>query len=258
MNQNILEDKARMVRQSILETTVAAQHGHIGSALSCVEILVTLYYEVMKPKDVFILSKGHAVQALYPILADRGILPKEALATFCQPAGLEPHPNRNTPGIFASTGSLGNGIGLGVGRALADRYLFGSSKTYVLCGDGECQEGAIWEAAGYASQHHLNNLTVIIDRNFFQATDTTERINRLEFFVDKWQSFGWTCVEVNGHDYPRLLGAFKVKIPHEPIAIIAYTVKGKGISFMENNPSWHNKIPNKQEVEQARKELYGH
>jgi len=246
-----LEQKARYIRQQVLELIVSAKKGHIGSSFSCVDILVALYYNIMKLDDKFILSKGHASVALYAILADLGYFPMSELETFYQDGGLEGHPNIKTSGIDATTGSLGHGLGIGVGLALSGKNV------YVLLGDGECYEGAVWEAAMFASYNKLNNLTAIIDYNKLSTLDSTESLEPLAL---KWRAFGWEVREADGHNFDELKYSLNTFRPGngKPILVIAHTIKGKGVSFMENNYKWHNRIPDEEESKLARGELGGY
>ncbi len=254
-----LEEKAKLVRQQILEMTISAQHGHIGGSLSCVEILLTLYYKIMREQDKFILSKGHAVQALYAVLASKGIIPVKELKTFCQKGSrLEGHPINSVSGVEVNTGSLGNGLGIGAGWALASKMDNIDRKIYVLMGDGECYEGAIWEAAMFAAHHKLDNLVAIIDRNKQCVLDYTEDINKLNPLADKWRAFGWHVSEVyDGHNLTALQHALKISyLKDKPRVIIANTIKGKGVSFMEGKIKWHAGVPDAEEIKIARKELW--
>ncbi len=252
------EEKAQWIRQKILETTVSAQHGHIGGSLSCVEILIALYYEVMRPQDKFILSKGQAAQTIYAILADKDYIKEEELRTFCQIGHrLEGHPSIRVPGIEVSSGSLGNGLGIGAGWALASKMDKIDRNIYVLMGDGECYEGSVWESAMFAAHHQLDNLIVVIDRNQQCVLDYTENLNKLEPFVDKWIAFGWWVREVGGHDIDYLTKALTLpNTSQKPLMIIADTIKGKGISFMEGAIKWHQGVPNEEETRIAREELW--
>lgn len=253
------EEKVKWIRQQILETTVSAQHGHIGGSLSCVEILIALYYEVMRPQDKFILSKGQAAQTLYAVLADRGYFSQEELKTFCQIGHrLEGHPSIRVPGIEVSSGSLGNGLGIGAGWALASKMDKIDRNIYVLMGDGECYEGSVWEAAMFAAHHKLNNLIAVIDRNEQCVLNYTEDINKLEPLADKWKAFGWNVREVDGHNIPLILHAlhFRYAATDKPLMIIAHTIKGKGISFMEGQLRWHAGVPNEEETKRAKEELW--
>lgn len=264
-----LEDKAAWIRKQVLEMIVSAKKGHIGGAFSCTDILVALYYggilrfDSNNPKwdgrDRFILSKGHSSVALYAILADLGFFPVSELSSFCQKGTmLGGHPDKNIPGIEADTGSLGHGLGIGTGLALAAKMDKKDYMTVVLLGDGECHEGSVWEAAMFAGHHQLNNLIAIVDYNQQCVTDFIEDCNRLEPFADKWQAFGWEFRNVNGHSFDELLGAFKDfhsrKSPR-PLVIIASTVKGKGVSFMEGKLEWHHGVPTGEDLERARREL---
>ncbi len=260
-----LKAKSKYVRSSVLEMCVRTQSGHIASSLSCVEILVALYYGgVLKfdsrnprwlGRDRFILSKGHAAPALYPILADLGYFPLVEIEKFCCPSGtLGAHPDPGVPGVEVVSGALGHGLGIGVGMALAAKMDRTSYRVIVLMGDGECYEGSVWEAAMFAGHHGLNNLTVIIDRNRMCVTEYTETGLRLEPLRDKWRAFGWSTVEVNGHDFKEIGFALDFRTI-KPTAVIANTVKSKGISCMENRLGCHTTVPRGADLPQARKEL---
>lgn len=268
---NILElkKKANWGRRQVLEMCVAAGAGHIAPAFSCTEILVSLYYggilqinsrkRFWEGRDRFILSKGHGCAALYAILADLGFLPVSELKSYCQLGSrLGGHSESNVPGVEAFTGSLGHGLPIGAGMALAAKMDGKEYKTIVLMGDGECQEGSIWEAAMFATQHRLNNLIAIIDRNKVQAINHTEEALGLEPFQDKWESFGWDVKTVDGHSIEEVISVFdgiRYNRSDKPLVIIAMTTKGKGVSFMENKPIWHFRVPVGRELKQARKEL---
>lgn len=262
-----LEKIAARVRRNIIEMIGRAGSGHPGGSLSCVEILVALYFKVMRlnpeypgdmDRDRFVLSKGHAAPALYATLAYFGFIPKDwlySLRKFGSP--LQGHPDmKKVPGVEMSTGSLGQGLSIGVGMALGAKLQKLGYRVFVLLGDGECQEGQVWEAAMAASHYKLNNLVAIIDRNRLQIDGNTEEVMAVEPFVEKWKAFGWMTLEINGHDFGEILPAFQI-IPYisKPLAIIANTVKGKGVSFMENNVDWHGKAPKGEEFEMAIKEL---
>lgn len=263
-----LEEKSKELRKIILRTICKGGGGHIPASLSIVEILTVLYYNILKIdpanlkdplRDRFILSKGHAGVALYAILADKSFFDKRHLDTFGKRGSvLGGHPDMyKVPGVEASTGALGHGFPFGVGVALAAKMDRKDYRVFVLVGDGECQEGSVWEAALFAPQHKLDNLIVIIDYNKYQALDSLERIVSLEPLVDKWQAFGWAVKEVDGHNFSQLLDVFK-SVPFtkdKPSLIIANTIKGKGISFMENVPIWHFRLPNKEEMKIACNEL---
>lgn len=266
-NYTELQSIAARIRKKIIEMIAQAGSGHPGGSLSCVEILTALYFKVLRlnpdyPEDMdrdrFVLSKGHAAPALYATLAEFGFIPKEwlhSLRKFGSP--LQGHPDmKKVPGVEISTGSLGQGLSIGVGMALGARLQKLGYRVFVLLGDGECQEGQVWEAAMAASHYKLNNLIAIVDRNRLQIDGNTEEVMSLEPFVEKWKAFGWMTLEINGHDFCEIIPAFQI-IPYisKPLAIIANTVKGKGVSFMENNVDWHGKAPKPEEAEEALKEL---
>lgn len=269
MNIKVLERKANLVRSQILGMIVSANKGHIGGAFSCTDILVALYYggilrfDPSNPnwsgRDRFILSKGHSCVALYAVLADLGFFPISELKSFCRGGSmLGGHPDRNIPGIEADTGSLGHGIGIAAGLALSAKIDKKDFLSVVLLGDGECHEGSVWEAAMFASHHRLNNLIAVVDYNRQCVTDFIEDCVELEPFADKWRAFGWDVRIINGHSFGQLLSAFQdsrsPKSPH-PLLILANTIKGKGVSFMERNIIWHHSIPTREEFQLAKKEL---
>lgn len=262
-----LEAKARKIRKNILDIISKSNSSHIGSALSSVDILTALYFKVLNinPKkinddrDRFILSKGHSVSALYSTLYEKGFFDKERLEKFCCNGSSFPgHPYINPSlGIEATTGALGHGLSIGAGIALSGKNDNKKYRVFVLLGDGECNEGSVWEAAMFASQHKLDNLIVIIDNNKLQGLGECNQIIDLEPFEKKWQAFGWNVKRINGHNFKEILNALK-KIPfgkNKPNIIIADTIKGKGISFMENKCEWHYKSPNQEQYNQAVKEL---
>ncbi len=248
-----MESKALQIRRDIVNSIHKAGKGHIGGAYSIVEILVSLYfgnvlkYDPSNPKweerDRFILSKGHAGIALYAVLADLGFFPKEELDFLNKGRLLAEHPDPRIPGIEVVSGSLGHGLSVGAGMALADKFDEKPRRTFVLMGDGECYEGSVWEAAMFASHHQLNNLCGIVDRNGLITHGTTESINKLEPFKDKWLAFGWDVIEIDGHNIKKLvrtLQKFTGKASGNPTLILANTIKGKGVSFMENQANWHH------------------
>ena len=248
--------------------TGAAKSGHPGGSLSAVEILVTLYYDVMRHdpanptwpgRDRFILSKGHAAPVLYAVMAECGYAPVDQLATLRKLGSpFQGHPDKRfLPALEASTGSLGQGLSLALGMGSAARLDGASWRTYVVLGDGECQEGQIWEAAMFGAYHHIDNVCAIVDNNRIQLDGFVKDIMELEPFRAKWLGFGWHVIEVNGHDIAALQRAFAEAASTQgtPTVIIAHTVKGKGVSFMENNPKYHGTAPTPQEVEIAMKEL---
>lgn len=267
MNFFELENITRKIRGKVLDMDYAAQVAHLASALSSVDILAVLFYKILKidpknPKypdrDRFILSKGHAAMALYATLSYKGFIPEEMLGTFGKPGtSLAEHPDPNICGIEATTGSLGHGLSLGIGMALAGRIQQRNYRVYVLMSDGECNEGSVWEAAMFAPAHKLENVTAIVDFNKWQATGRSTEILSLEPLAAKWESFGWNTYEVNGHNLEELSEILN-NIPDgsgKPVAIIAHTVKGKGVSFMEDDNNWHYRVPNEDELNKAKKEL---
>ena len=265
MNLNSI---SKEIRKNIIEEIYHANSGHPGGALSCVEILVSLYFNQMnihpdKPddenRDRFILSKGHACAALYATLANRGYFEKEELKSFRKLGSrLQGHPDKNkVPGIDASSGSLGQGLSVANGMALASKLDSKGFRVYCLVGDGEIQEGQFWEAAMTSSHYQLDNLCLIVDKNRLQIDGKTEDVMNIEPLKNKLEAFGFEVLEVNGHNIDEILTAFqKAKtIKNKPTAIIAHTIKGKGISFMEDGIQWHGKAPNEEEYEKAIKEL---
>jgi transketolase len=267
IDTSVLEKKSAWVRKQVLERIACAKKGHIGGALSCADILVSLFYgnvlhyKAGDPKwpgrDRFIMSKGHSAIALYAILADLGFFPAGELDKFCKNGTmLGGHPDAGIPGIEANTGSLGQGLGIAAGIALAAKMDKKQFLTFVLLGDGECLEGSVWEAAMFAGQHKLNNLIAIVDYNRQCATDFLKDSLDLEPFTGKWESFNWQVKRVNGHSFKELAGGFcGLRGNKKPLVIVADTVKGKGVSFMEKNLSWHHGIPAAGDLAAARKEL---
>lgn len=258
---------AWQIRRDILIMLEKAGSGHPGGSLSAVELLVGLYYYKLRhdPKnpqwagrDLFVLSKGHGCSVLYTVLAYRGFFPKEELWTFRKlGALLQGHAYRGVPGVEASTGSLGQGLSIACGMAVAAKLGKKDTRVFCLMGDGEIDEGQIWEAAMTASFHKLDNLCGIVDRNGVQQNGPTELIKDLESVADKWRACGWEVIEIDGHDIRQVMGAYDKTetIKGRPTLILAHTVKGKGVSFMEGNHQWHGKAPNKVELEAALKEL---
>ncbi len=265
-----LRRQANTIRRCDLQMVYEAGMGHIGGDMSAIDILTTLYFGILKfdPKkptdpnrDRFIMSKGHCSGALYTTLAYAGFFPVEELSSYMKPLSrLNGHPDRNKIlGVETNTGPLGHGLPVAVGAAIGAKLSGASWRTFVLTGDGELQEGSNWEAAMCAAHQKLDNLTVIIDRNRLQQGDTVANTNDLEPLADKWRAFGWAVQEIDGHDYTQLLETFN-SVPinkGKPTCVIAHTHKGQGISFMEDNVAWHHRVPNKQEFEQAIKELEG-
>jgi len=265
-----LADVAKRVRRDIVTMITAAKSGHPGGSLSAVEILVELYFNTMgidpaNPKwadrDRFILSKGHAAPVLYSVMAERGYTdtPKDKLNTLRTFGSIfQGHPDmRFIPSLEASTGSLGQGLSLGLGMALAARLDSRPTRIYVMLGDGEIQEGQIWEAAMAAPFHKADNLVAIVDYNGIQLDGFVKDIMDVAPLADKWRAFGWHTLEIDGHDIPALKAAFAeaAATKGKPTAIVANTIKGKGVSFMENNPKFHGVAPTPDEMKLALQEL---
>jgi len=246
-----LKSVACHARKLMVEMLICAGCGHPGGAFSSIDIMTALYFDVMKidpqnprwdGRDRFILSKGHSSLGLYAILHLRGFMDKETLLTFRQDNSLLcGHPDMHkVAGVEMSTGSLGHGLSVGVGLAVAAKLDRKVHRVFVLMGDGETQEGSIWEAAMFASHHKLDNLVGIVDRNMIQIDGFTEDILALEPYRAKWEAFGWHVIEIDGHDFEQIRSALKkMPVSNKPTLVLANTVKGKGISFMENNPAWH-------------------
>jgi transketolase len=268
--QNVeeLQAIARTTRRQIIEMITAAKSGHPGGSLSAVEILVTLYFDVMKhdpsnakwaDRDRVILSKGHGCPVLYSVMAQTGYTPTDELKNLRRLGSIyQGHPDvRFIPSLEASTGSLGQGLSVGIGMALAARLDKNPSRTFVIFGDGEIQEGQVWEAAMFAPVNKLDNLVCIVDYNKIQLDGFTKDIMDLEPLADKWRAFGWHVLDIDGHSIPALQGAFAeaAATKGRPTCIIAQTVKGKGVSFMENNPKFHGVAPSQQEMELALQEI---
>ena len=263
-----LESIAKRVRRHSIRMIYAAGSGHPGGSLSGADIMVALYFHIMKhdPKrpdwadrDRFVLSKGHAAPALYAVLAESGYFPVEELDTLRKMGSrLQGHPCMNkTPGVEMSTGSLGHGLAAGNGMALAAKLDRKLHRIYVLLGDGEMDVGENWEAAMLASHYKLDNVTAYVDRNKLQLDGPTEKIMSLEPLADKWKAFGWHVIEINGHNMKEIIHATNdaKSIKGKPTVVICHTIKGKGVSYMEGSLHFHGKAPNDQEYEQAMKEL---
>jgi len=266
-----LIDLAKKIRISSLKMTSSGKSAHIGSILSIADILAVLYGSVLKidPKkpqwpnrDRFILSKGHAGAGVYAVLAEMGFFPKELLKTHYQNGSkLSGHvSHKGIPGVELSTGSLGHGLSVGAGMATVANMDKKTHKVVVLLSDGECDEGSIWEAAMFASHHKLNNLIAVIDYNKIQSLDLIKNTIELEPLRDKWESFGWKVIEVDGHNHIEIHNAFNKKSTNhdKPNVIIAHTIKGKGVSFMENKVLWHYRTAAGDEFTQALNELMEH
>ncbi len=263
-----LKNIAREIRKGIIESVYSAKSGHPGGSLSCADILTVLYFNQMninpeKPKDAardrFVLSKGHASPALYSTLANRGYFPIKELKTFRQIGSkLQGHPDMNkTIGVDMSTGSLGQGLSVANGIAIASKLNSNGIRVYCLLGDGEIEEGQVWEAAMTASHRKLDNLCVIVDNNNLQIDGKIEEVKNSMPLGAKFESFGFNVIEVDGNDIEQLIDAFQKarNIKGMPTAIIARTIKGKGVSFMENQVGWHGKAPNEEQYNQAMKEF---
>jgi transketolase len=265
-----LAAKATKLRLALLKMLHQQKAGHIPSCFSMVDLLTVLFYKpfikyqvgnpLLETRDKIIISKGHAAMALYPIFADIGYFAADELDKFTQKDGiLGLYADYRVPGIEGISGSLGHGIGMAAGFILADRLDGVKRDVFVVIGDGECYEGSIWEAAMFAAHHELGRLKVILDRNKLCILGKTEELLSLGDLSAKWRAFGWNVISINGHDLSEISDAFTKAKAHEgsPTIIIADTVKGKGISFMEGNAQWHNKIPNEDQFAQAFKDLEG-
>lgn len=262
-----LKNIADEIRKSIYVIAHHAGGGHMGAAFSMADIISVLYfgnvlkYDASNPawdgRDQFILSKGHACYALYAALAKACYFSQEELRHVGQEGSkFGGHPKiYDIPGVEASTGALGHGLSFAIGIAYSNKVDKKDSHVYVVLGDGECQEGSVWEGALSAPTLELDNLTVVIDHNKLQAMDNLENIVRMKPFADKWRAFGWEVVEIDGHDYEQIRKALLTRKQKKPLLIVAHTVKGKGVSFMENVPIWHYRMPNEQEVPILMEEL---
>lgn len=262
-----LELKAKEIRRQVIKLIYEAKGGHTGGALSSTDIMTALYYGIMNvdpknPKmenrDRFILSKGHSVEPYWSILADKGFIDREELKTYSQfGTRLIGHPNNKVPGVEMNTGSLGHGLPVAVGMSIAAKKDGRKNKVYVLMGDGEQAEGSVWEGAMAAAHYRLDNLVAVLDRNRLQISGRTEDVMSLEPLADKWTAFGWYVKKIDGNSMTELIDAFHSApfADGKPTLILAETTKGKGVSFMENNPSWHHKVPTPEQYELALKEL---
>ena len=260
---------ALTIRRRTIETSALARIPHLGSCLSCVELLIALYWQELRldpeaPKapdrDRFVLSKGHGAPVLFQVLAERGFFPVERLAEFGQSGSVfHEHPPKPgyIPGVEAATGSLGHGLPMALGMAIAHRIQGSTSRCYALLSDGECNEGSIWEAAMLAAGQHVDNLTAIVDYNKWQATGRSQEVMALEPLADKWKAFGWHAQEIDGHDLTAIGQALVTARAEtsKPSVIVAHTIKGKGVSFMEDDNNWHYRTPNPQELSAAIAEL---
>ena len=269
MNIAKLEEIASTIRGCIISNSHKTNTPHLASCLSCVDILVAAYFHSLridpqKPndpgRDRFILSKGHGAPALFQVLAKRGFYPEAMLDSYGQDGGIfaeHPPTPDHLAGIEAATGSLGHGLPIGLGLALSARIQKQNYNVIVVLGDGECNEGSVWEAAMMAAAQRVENLMIIVDFNKWQATDRSEEVLALSPLVDKWRAFGWDACEIDGHDMAQLINVLSQEKTRDskPIAVIAHTVKGKGVSFMEDDNNWHYKIPSEEELSSALKEL---
>ena len=264
----LIRDKARLIRRAALTMAFEAQLGHPGGDMSVSDILATLYFGVLRydpaeprapDRDRFVLSKGHCTGALYATLAEAGFLSSDELGTYMKPLSrLNGHPNRNhVPGVETNTGPLGHGLPVATGMAVAAGIRGIDYRVFVVTGDGELQEGSNWEAAMLAGHRRLRNLTLVIDRNRLQQGARTEETNALEPLADKWRAFGWDVVEVDGHDHAALLDVLGGEVGgrERPLCVIAHTIKGRGVSFMEDAVEWHHGVLNDQHYRTAMAEL---
>lgn len=268
MDEKHLKSVALEVRKNILKSIYSAKSGHPGGSLSAADIFTYLYFEAMnidpadpnkEDRDRFVLSKGHTAPGLYAVLAQKGYFPKEDLLTLRKPDSyLQGHPDmKHTPGIDMSSGSLGQGISAAVGMALAAKFQKKEYRVYTLLGDGELQEGQVWEAAMFAANRHLDNLTVFVDNNNLQIDGTIEEVNSPYPIDEKFRAFGFHVIMIDGHDFNQIhIAVQEAKQTKErPTAIIAKTIKGKGVSFMENQAGWHGKAPDEEQFTCALNEL---
>ncbi len=262
-----LDRISKELRYGIISMSHRAQSAHLGGALSCVDLLTSLYWTTLKIdsncpndpiRDRLVFSKGHAVSALYAVLAKRGFISQVDLLRYNEegsPLSEQPSPHC-APGVEWATGSLGHGLGVGLGMALAAKINKHSYNVFVLMSDGECQEGSVWEAAMLAPKLNLGNITALIDFNKWQATARSTSVMAMEPMKNKWEAFGWECHEVDGHNLKEITAAIKSKRRSDtPLAIVAHTIKGKGASFMEDDNNWHYRSPSLEEVHKARIEL---
>ena len=268
-SNKMLAEIARTIRIRTVQTSAEARIPHLGSCLSCVELLTVLYWKELKintkipdfeDRDRFILSKGHGAPVLFQVLAERGFFPVERLDEFGQPGSVfHEHPPKPgyIPGVEAATGSLGHGLPMALGMAIAQRIKGSKGRSYALLSDGECNEGSIWEAAMMAAGQSVDHLTAIIDYNKWQATGRSKEVLALEPLAAKWESFGWHTQEINGHNIDEICSALNHARTEKdkPSMIIAHTVKGKGISFMEDDNNWHYRTPNAEELAAALEQL---
>jgi transketolase len=266
-----LERAAAGLRADVIGVSHRAKTPHLGSSLSCIDLLAALYWDFLRidparpdaaDRDRFILSKGHAAPALYATLCARGFFPQKLIDEYGHDgAALAEQPAPDcAPGVEWATGSLGHGLSVGIGMALAARLQKSHYRTVVLLSDGECNEGTVWEAAMFSAAQKIGSLTVLVDYNKWQATGRSEEVMALAPLREKWEAFGWESYEVDGHDFAEIRAALScAELPYrtKPLAIIAHTIKGRGVTFMEDDNNWHYRIPSTEELAVARKELLG-
>lgn len=268
MDLEFLTRKARQIRRQVFEKVIASGNGHLGGTYSCTDLLVAMYYgaglnfdrndPTSKSADTFIMGKGHACLALYFIFNDLGWISSDRLKEYGQNGGsLGGQLDNTVPSVQYNTGSLGHALGICAGQALAARLDGAKTRAVAMMGDGECDEGSVWEAVFFAGRERLSNLTAIVDRNRLSVTDVRAEDDVVfSNFTNKMNSFGWNCIEINGHSFADITRAFEMsKSTDKPLMILANTIKGKGISFMENETKWHHSLPSQKEIELARKEL---
>ncbi|MCF6096470.1 transketolase [Thermovorax subterraneus] len=265
-----LQEMAKKIRCHIIEMTAVAGSGHPGGSLSCTDILVALYFREMRidphnpvweDRDRFVLSKGHAAPALYAVLAEKGYFPIEELKTLRKTGSmLQGHPDmKKTPGVDMTTGSLGQGLSAANGMAIAGKLDGKDYRVYVLLGDGELEEGQVWEAAMAAAHYKLDNLTAFVDHNGLQIDGPITDVMSPEIIEEKFKAFGWHVIDINGHDFEEIINAIEQakKMKGKPTVIVANTVKGKGVPYMENEVDWHGKAPTQEQAQEALKALRG-
>tara|TARA_B100001063_G_C16754216_1_gene552121 strand:+ start:1299 stop:2093 length:795 start_codon:yes stop_codon:yes gene_type:complete len=257
-----LNNISKKIRKKIIYLSYKAKTAHLASSLSCVDLMVTIYEDFLKfnkkkiSKNIFILSKGHAAMALYSILNYKKIISNTVFESYSKVGSiLEEHPTHNIPSVSVATGSLGHGLSVGCGMALSFKLKRLKKKIYVLLSDGECNEGSVWEAFLFAAANKLNNLVVIIDYNKWQATGRTDKILKLGNLKKKLESFGFAAHEIDGHNFAQIKKNLKKTSKSKPLAVIANTVKGKGVSFMEDDNNWHYRSPDKKDYLRAIKEI---
>jgi len=264
-----LNSIAHTIRLRTIETSARAKIPHLGSCLSCVELLTTIYWQELRidpqspnthDRDRFILSKGHGAPVLFQVLAERGFFPIKELSEFGKPGSMfHEHPPKPgyIPGVEAATGSLGHGLPMALGMAIAQQIQGGDKRCYALLSDGECNEGSIWEAAMLAAGQKIDQLTAIVDYNKWQATGRSKEVMALDPLASKWEAFGWHTQEIDGHDMDAIERALSAarSVTDQPSVIVAHTIKGKGVSFMEDDNNWHYRTPNQEELKAALAEL---